>query len=145
MKQVVKYAIAVTVVALLAGVIYLILNSFNDMGTKPITVTELKTETIQQGTGEGAVNGDRLTVHYVGTLENGTKFDSSYDRNETFELTLGAGQVIKGWDQGLVGMKKGEKRKLTIPYDLAYGASGSGTIPGYATLVFEVELVDLKK
>lgn len=104
-----------------------------------------KIEIVKQGTGVEAKNGDKLTVHYTGTLLDGTKFDSSLDRNQPFVVTLGAGQVIKGWDLGLVGMRVGEKRKLTIPAELAYGASG---VPGSpigpsATLVFEVELLKI--
>ena len=90
--------------------------------------------------------GDTLEVHYKGTLLNGIKFDSSYDRNETFKFTLGAGQVIKGWDQGLINAKKGDKLRLTIPSDLAYGERGVGAqIPPFSTLVFEVEILDIVK
>lgn len=105
-------------------------------------VTELVIEDLQEGTGEVAKAGDRVTVHYRGTLTNGTKFDASYDRGEPFTFGLGAGQVIKGWDQGVAGMKVGGKRKLTIPPSLGYGARGAGgVIPPNATLVFEVELL----
>ncbi|TMW56069.1 hypothetical protein Poli38472_008717 [Pythium oligandrum] len=92
-------------------------------------------------------SGDKLSMHYTGTLrKDGSKFDSSLDRNSPFEFTLGAGQVIKGWDQGLVGMCIGEKRRLTIPSDLGYGAHGAPpTIPGGATLVFDVELLEIKR
>ena len=103
----------------------------------------MKIEILKEGTAKPAKNGDTVSVHYVGTLENGTKFDSSVDRGTPFSFTLGIGQVIKGWDLGVVGMKVGEKRKLTIPPDLAYGATGAGTIPPNATLIFEVELLDI--
>lgn len=96
----------------------------------------------QVGTGAEAKAGQRVTVHYRGTLTDGTKFDASYDRGEPFTFNLGAGQVIKGWDQGVAGMKEGGKRKLTIPSELGYGARGAGgVIPPDATLVFEVELL----
>ncbi|CAK4072182.1 unnamed protein product [Aphanomyces euteiches] len=90
-------------------------------------------------------SGDKLSMHYTGTLrKDGSKFDSSVDRNSPFEFTLGAGQVIKGWDQGLVGMCIGEKRRLTIPSGMGYGDRGSPPkIPGGATLVFDVELLDI--
>ena len=102
----------------------------------------LQIEDLKIGTGAEAKSGQKVTVHYVGTLTNGSKFDSSRDRNEGFDFKLGAGQVIKGWDQGVAGMKVGGLRKLTIPADLAYGARGyPPVIPPNSTLVFEVELL----
>ena len=96
------------------------------------------------GTGAEAVAGKTVSVNYTGTLTDGTKFDSSYDRNQPFEFELGAGRVIKGWDQGVAGMKVGGKRKLVIPPSLGYGAQANGKIPANSTLVFEVELLDVK-
>jgi FKBP-type peptidyl-prolyl cis-trans isomerase len=107
---------------------------------------ELVQEDIKTGTGPAAKQGDRVKVHYTGTLLDGTKFDSSLDRGEPFEFTLGRGEVIKGWDQGVVGMKKGGKRRLTIPSELAYGTRGMPPkIPPDATLKFEVELKEIVK
>jgi FKBP-type peptidyl-prolyl cis-trans isomerase len=104
----------------------------------------LKIEDLKVGTGAEAKSGQHVTVHYVGTLTNGSKFDSSRDRNEGFDFTLGAGQVIKGWDQGVAGMKVGGLRKLTIPPELGYGARGfPPVIPPNSTLVFEVELLEV--
>ncbi len=108
---------------------------------------ELGIETTQQGSGDAMVKaGDTISVQYTGKLVDGTKFDSSYDRNGTpFSFVVGAGQVIKGWDQGLLNMKIGEKRKLTIPSSLGYGSAGAGAvIPPDATLIFEVELVSIQ-
>ena len=96
------------------------------------------------GTGDEAVAGKTVSVNYLGTLTDGTKFDSSYDRNQPFEFRLGAGEVIKGWDEGVAGMKVGGKRKLVIPPDLGYGAQANGKIPANSTLVFEVELLAVK-
>ena len=97
---------------------------------------------LKEGTGAEAVAGKRVTVHYVGTLTNGNKFDSSRDRGKGFSFTLGAGEVIAGWDRGVAGMKIGGLRRLTIPPDLAYGDRGfPPVIPPRSTLVFEVELL----
>ena len=105
---------------------------------------ELKIEDTVVGEGKEAVAGKVISVHYTGTLQDGTKFDSSRDRGTPFEFTLGAGQVIQGWEQGFTGMKVGGKRKLTIPSDLAYGPAGiPGAIPGNATLLFDVELLSV--
>lgn len=102
-------------------------------------------EILKEGTGAIAQKGDMVSVHYVGVLENGTKFDSSVDRGTPFEFSLGAGRVIPGWDIGVEGMKVGEVRKLTIPSELAYGSSGAGNaIPPNATLIFEVQLLGIK-
>ncbi|SEU37484.1 FKBP-type peptidyl-prolyl cis-trans isomerase [Stigmatella erecta] len=105
----------------------------------------LKTEDIKVGTGAEAVAGKSVTVHYVGTLTTGSKFDSSRDRGQGFTFQLGAGKVIQGWDQGVAGMKVGGVRKLTIPPELGYGDRGfPPVIPPKSTLLFEVELLDVK-
>lgn len=102
----------------------------------------IKIETIIEGSGVESKVGDNLTVHYTGTLEDGTKFDSSVDRGSPFVFALGAGRVIQGWEKGMEGMKVGEKRKLTIQPEYAYGERGiSGVIPPNAVLIFEVELL----
>ena len=108
-------------------------------------VEELIIEDIEEGHDGEAKAGDTVVVHYKGTLDDGEKFDSSYDRGLPFQFKLGAGMVIKGWDQGVAGMKIGGRRKLTIPSDLAYGDRGVDfSIPPFATLIFEVELLDIK-
>ena len=107
------------------------------------TDSGLKYEILECGDGETAEKGDNVSVHYVGTLADGTKFDSSRDRGEPFTFPLGAGQVIQGWDEGVAGMQIGETRKLTIPPELGYGPTGTGPIPPNATLIFEVELLDI--
>ncbi|MHB1176207.1 MAG: FKBP-type peptidyl-prolyl cis-trans isomerase [Sulfuriferula sp.] len=102
-------------------------------------------EDIVVGTGATATPGHTVVVNYTGWLTNGTKFDSSKDRNEPFEFRLGAGQVIHGWDEGVAGMKEGGERKLTIPAELGYGARGAGgVIPPNAVLIFDVELIKVK-
>ncbi len=107
-------------------------------------MAELEIEDQIVGDGEEAVAGQTVEVHYTGWLTDGTKFDSSHDRNDTFSFKLGGGQVIAGWDQGVAGMKIGGTRKLTIPADLGYGERGAGgVIPPNATLVFKVELIGL--
>jgi FKBP-type peptidyl-prolyl cis-trans isomerase len=106
------------------------------------TATGLVIEEVTVGTGAEAQRGQHVKVHYTGWLTDGTKFDSSKDRNDPFVFSLGAGQVIAGWDEGVTGMKVGGTRKLTIPPQLGYGARGAGgVIPPNATLVFEVELL----
>ena len=104
---------------------------------------DLQIEDIIIGKGDIVKEGNTITVHYTGWLKDGTKFDSSYDRKQPFETKIGIGYVIKGWDLGILGMKKGGKRKLTIPYNLAYGKYGVGDIPGFATLIFEIELLNI--
>ena len=105
----------------------------------------LQIENLREGSGAQAAAGNTVTVHYVGTLTNGSKFDSSRDRGQGFTFKLGAGQVIAGWDQGVSGMRIGEVRKLTIPPHLAYGERGfPPVIPPQSTLVFEVELLAVR-
>jgi FKBP-type peptidyl-prolyl cis-trans isomerase len=115
-----------------------------DMAKTTKTADGLEIQDITVGTGAEAKSGDTITVNYLGTLTNGTKFDSSYDRNQPFTTQIGVGQVIKGWDEGMVGMKVGGKRKLTIPASLGYGSQDMGTIPPNSTLIFEVELLNVK-
>ena len=118
-----------------------------DQATKGNTMTNengLKLQDLQVGEGQEAQSGKKVSVHYTGWLTDGKKFDSSVDRGTPFQFTLGARQVIQGWDQGVLGMKVGGKRKLTIPPTLAYGERGAGgVIPPNATLVFEVELIEV--
>ena len=122
--------------------------STTDKKAQPETITTksgLKYQCLKPGTGAVAKAGDTVDVHYTGKLTNGKKFDSSVDRGTPISFPLGTGRVIKGWDEGVAGMKIGEKRKLTIPPDLGYGARGAGgVIPPNATLVFEVELLKIK-
>jgi FKBP-type peptidyl-prolyl cis-trans isomerase FkpA len=109
------------------------------------TPTGLRYQSLADGQGEEATAGKTVSVHYTGWLPNGEKFDSSRDRNQPFEFSLGAGQVIAGWDEGVAGMKVGGRRKLVIPPDLAYGTAGAPPdIPPGATLVFDVELLDVR-
>ena len=110
--------------------------------TTVTTASGLMIEELALGDGAVAKSGDQVTVHYTGWLTNGSKFDSSHDRRDPFSFSLGRGNVIAGWDEGVAGMKIGGKRKLTIPPDLGYGPYGAGgVIPPNATLVFEVELL----
>lgn len=115
------------------------------MSNTDTQVKELIIEDVKVGEGTEAKAGNTVVVHYTGTLTDGSKFDSSKDRNEPFRFRLGAGQVIKGWDQGVAGMKVGGVRNLTIPPELGYGSRGAGgVIPPNAVLKFEVELLDVQ-
>ena len=106
---------------------------------------DLKIEDVKVGDGPEIKSGDHISVHYTGWLDDGTKFDSSKDRDQPFEVAIGCGYVIKGWDMGIPGMKVGGIRKLIIPYQYGYGKYGSEpNIPGFATLTFEVELLKKK-
>lgn len=125
-----------------------------DVSTQSATVENSNVQTdadgvtvadVSIGKGEEVKIGDTVSVHYIGTLINGTKFDSSYDRNAPISFTLGDGQLIKGFDDGVTGMKVGGKRRITIPPDLAYGDKDVGPIPANSTLVFDVELVSIEQ
>ena len=119
-----------------------------DVAGNSATMTKidaLKIEDVSIGTGNAVKPGDTLVMHYRGTLTDGKKFDSSYDRGNPFETQIGVGMVIKGWDQGVPGMKIGGKRKLYIPSELGYGSRGApGVIPPNSDLIFEVELLEIK-
>ena len=137
------------IAALLAAVFPFVAPACAKEETKPAaevtTATGLKYQDLKVGTGPEAASGKIVEVHYTGWLESGTKFDSSVDRNRPLTFRLGAGDVIKGWDEGVAGMKVGGKRKLTIPPDLGYGKRGAGeVIPPGATLIFEVELLGVR-
>ncbi len=141
MKNAVIFLIIVVIVL---GIAF-IYKPTNNQPTMPANnVTGLQIEDVKVGTGAAAQNGNVVTVHYTGTLVNGTKFDSSVDRGQPFSFTLGAGQVIQGWEEGLLGMKVGGKRKLRIPPDMAYGDRALGAIPANSTLIFEVDLLGVK-
>ncbi|MDD5621486.1 MAG: FKBP-type peptidyl-prolyl cis-trans isomerase [Candidatus Pacebacteria bacterium] len=114
------------------------INNMIDEIQKPLDINVLK-----EGSGQEIKNGDMATVHYTGTLENGTKFDSSLDRGEPFSFQLGAGKVIRGWDEGVLGMKAGEKRKLIIQPEYGYGDRAIASIPANSVLIFEVELLKI--
>jgi peptidylprolyl isomerase len=125
--------------------LFIFLSGCSDKEQTVTTPSGLKYVDEVIGTGIAPEKGKNVTVHYTGTLEDGTKFDSSRDRNMPFTFMIGVGQVIKGWDEGVMSMKVGGKRKLTIPPDLAYGQRGAPpAIPPGATLIFEVELLDVK-
>ena len=105
----------------------------------------LQVEMLQEGSGPRAQQGQTVSVHYTGTLEDGQKFDSSRDRGQPFEFVLGSGQVIRGWDEGIAQLRVGDRATLTIPAELGYGTQGiPGVIPGGATLLFDVELVGVR-
>lgn len=142
MKSFSKIAASVIMAALLAVPAF----ATQEAKKTVTTASGLKYVDVVVGKGASPVAGKTVKVHYTGTLENGKKFDSSVDRNEPFSFTIGVGQVIKGWDEGVMTMKVGGKRKLIIPSKLGYGARGAGgAIPPNATLLFDVELLDVAK
>jgi FKBP-type peptidyl-prolyl cis-trans isomerase len=136
----------VIIVGAIAGLIYYKISQDNRTAGEVVTTASgLQYQDLEVGTGQEAKNGDTVSVHYEGFLEDDTKFDSSRDRGEPLVVTIGAGGVIPGWEEGLVGMREGGIRKLIIPPDLAYGAQGiPGVIPEDATLTFEIELLDVQ-
>lgn len=121
-----------------AVVVFSMIGCAADQPTGPSSV---QTEDLVVGTGAAAANGNTVTVNYIGRLQDGSVFDDSYARGQPIAFRIGAGQVIPGFEQGIVGMRVGGKRRLTIPPALAYGSSGNGPIPPNATIVFEVELM----
>ena len=125
------------------GLLIALVGCGSDTPTSPDTGT-LVSEDLVVGTGATAVAGDTVTVNYIGTFTNGTKFDSSYDRGQPYTFQVGVGNVIAGFDQGVIGMKVGGKRRLTIPPSLAYGSQGNGSIPPNATLKFDIDLVSIQ-
>lgn len=143
-----SYFLGFVLAVAVAGLFYVFAVEQNQQeeNGKEITMPNgLKIEDIKIGTGSEAQSGSTVTVHYTGTFPDGRKFDSSLDRGQPFSFQLGARQVIQGWDEGLLGMKVGGKRKLTIPPALAYGEQGAGNIiPPNATLLFEVELLEIR-
>ena len=147
-----RIAIIVIVVLLLVGVAYLVwsaasnksVGNLPDLSNMTTTASGLQYKDTLVGDGAEVTPGKTVSVHYTGWLQNGVKFDSSLDRGQPFSLNVGLGQVIAGWDEGLVGMKEGGKRLLVIPPELGYGAAGSPpVIPPNATLIFEVEVLEV--
>jgi len=135
----------VVAVLALSAVGYVLSRRGDHSGNEVTTASGLKYVDLVEGTGATPQSGQTISVNYLGTLENGTKFDSSYDSGRPFQFIIGTGSVIKGWDEGLMSMKVGGKRKLIIPPALGYGPRGSPPkIPGNSTLVFEVELLSVK-
>lgn len=139
-------AIVIVVVLALSAVGYVLSKrGGGTTGAEVTTPTGLKYVDLVEGTGATPQRGQTVTVHYTGTLENGTKFDSSVDKGQPYSFRIGTGVVIKGWDEGLMSMKAGGKRKLIIPASLGYGSMGRPPdIPGGATLLFDVELLAVK-
>lgn len=144
-RLVIIVSILVIIGAFAAMIYYNLSKEELTAGEMITTASGLQYQDITVGNGQEAKTGDVVSVHYVGYLEDGTKFDSSRDRNQPYEVTVGAGGVITGWDEGLVGMRVGGIRKLVIPPNLAYGSQGvADVIPPDATLTFEIELLSIK-
>lgn len=137
---------AAIVMVLLAGFViyYLVTRNNTDAGPETTTASGLKIQDLRVGDGESPKPGQTVTVNYVGTLENGTEFDNSYKKGGPVDFRIGVGQVIKGWDEGLMGMKVGGKRRLFIPSKLGYAAVPRPGIPPNSNLLFEIELLDVK-
>ena len=143
MRNLIKMCSVVALAIFCAMPVHAAETKVNKMTT---TDSGLKYVDVVVGNGASPTRGKQVKVHYTGTLENGTRFDSSVDRKKPFSFIIGIGQVIKGWDEGVMGMKVGGKRKLVIPANLGYGARGAGgVIPPNATLLFDVELLDVQK
>jgi len=141
-----KFVLYVLPVLIFSFIFVIVMDSTNTVNVPASNdAGELQIEDVKEGDGKEAKVGDKVKVHYSGTLTDGTKFDSSYERDEPFEFTLGEGQVITGWEQGVAGMKVGGKRILTIPPELGYGEKGAGTIPPNSTLLFEIELLKVTR
>lgn len=134
------------IIVLVVGLIVIVGFGAFVMSAKPKPDSNVTNTTNSNNTSmeKVATNGSTVSVNYIGKLENGTKFDSSYDRGQPIQFTLGAGQVIAGWDEGILGMKVGEKKNLVIPPEKGYGAQAVGPIPANSTLIFDVELVDVQ-
>ena len=144
-RQVRIIAIVIVLALAASAIAYLVVRRGGNAGTEVTTASGLKYVDIAEGSGPTPRAGQMLSVHYTGTLQDGTKFDSSRDRGKPYEFRLGAGTVIKGWDEGLQTMKVGGKRKLTVPPSLGYGPRGNPpNIPGNATLIFDLELMGIK-
>lgn len=148
-EDLVTIILIVIIIAIVGAGIYILFPKNNPVETQatptPTAQPNMKIETLKPGEGPGAKAGDKVTVNYVGTLTNGTKFDSSIDRGQPFSFTLGQNSVIQGWEMGILGMKVGEKRKLTIPPELGYGSQANGPIPANSTLIFEVDMLSINK
>lgn len=137
--------IALAIILILGVIFFLKKDTDEDNSAEVLESDGLIVETIEAGDGQKVEDGDTIVVHYKGTLEDGTVFDSSYSRGNPFSFVVGSGMVIEGWDKGLLNAKEGEVLKLTIPSSMAYGPSGRGTIPPNATLIFEIEVLEVKK
>jgi peptidylprolyl isomerase len=138
-------AIALILALVAGGLIYLFASRSRSSGKEITTASGLKYVDLVEGQGASPKPGQTVSVQYTGTLENGTKFDSSYDHGQPYNFQIGRGSVIKGWDEGLMTMKVGGKRRLTVPPSLGYGPRGQPPkIPGNSTLIFDVELLDVK-